>query len=59
MWIASVYYRVPQDDKYGLSPALLSNLSEIAPVAFGRAHRSQRCLWKVFTRKEYPTSGLR
>lgn len=34
MSIASVYYRWPQDDKYGLSLALLLNLSEIAPGAF-------------------------
>lgn len=34
MSIASVYYRRPQDDKYGLSLALLLNLSEIAPGAF-------------------------
>lgn len=45
-------YRVPQDDKYGLSLGLLSNLSETGPGALWTAHCSQRCLWKVFMRKK-------
>lgn len=32
--ITSVYYRLPQDDKYGLLQALLSNLSKIASEHF-------------------------
>lgn len=42
MWITSVYYHAPQDDKYGLSQALLSNLSEIAPE-----HFDQRIAYRV------------
>lgn len=36
MCITNVYHRLPQDDKYGLSQALLSNLSEIAPELFNQ-----------------------
>lgn len=48
MWIASVCYRAPQDDKHGLSLALLSNLSEISSEHFDQrvAHIDVCGKWK-------------
>lgn len=59
MWITSVYYRVPQDDKYGLSQALLSNLSEIAPEHSDRHIAHRDVCGKCLQEKKNPTSGLR
>lgn len=59
MWITSVYYRAPQDDKYGLSQALLSNLSEIAPEHFDQHIAHRDVCGKCLQEKKTPTSGLR
>lgn len=58
MWIASVYYRVPQDDKYGLSLALLSNLSEIALELFDQHVAHRDVCGKCLQEKKTQTSGL-
>lgn len=59
MSIASVYYRRPQDDKYGLSLALLLNLSEIAPGAFLTSSLlTETLVESVYTRKKEDSQHL-
>lgn len=58
MWIASVYYRMPQDDKYGLSLAYLSNLSEVASEHFDQHVAHRDVCGKCLQEKKTQTSGL-
>lgn len=58
MWITSLYSRLPQDDKYGLSQALLSNLSEIAPEHFDQHVTRRDVCGKCLQEKKTPASGL-